>query len=100
MADSIPDFTVTGHTKNPSEDFIVSWIAGASSDIKFSKEMIESSFFQVYPKHEFLMLVLRNHFLRFLLFFFFKMQSKIGVHIIHGFALYTGKYGTHSWQGE
>ena len=37
--------------------------------------MIESSFFQVYPKHEFFMLVLRNHFLRFLLFFFFSKCS-------------------------
>ena len=26
-------------------------------------------------------------------FFFFKMQSKIGVHVIHGHVLYTGKYG-------
>ena len=38
---------------------------------------------------------MRNHFLCFLLpFFFFKVQSKIGVRIIHGCALYTGKYGT------
>ena len=42
----------------------------------------------------FFTLVLRNHFLCFLLpFFFFKVQSKIGVRIIPGHALYTGKYG-------
>ena len=29
----------------------------------------------------------------FALTFFFKMQSKIGVRIIHGRVLYTGKYG-------
>ena len=28
MADGIHDFTVTDHTKNPSEDFIVSRIVG------------------------------------------------------------------------
>ena len=39
MADGIHDFT---GQKNPLEELIVSWIAGASSDI--SEEMIESSF--------------------------------------------------------
>ena len=44
MVDGIHDFTVADHQKNPSEELIVSWIAGASSDI--SEEMIESSFFE------------------------------------------------------
>ena len=44
MADGIHDFTVAGCQKNPSEELIVSWIAGASSNI--SEEMIESSFFE------------------------------------------------------
>ena len=33
MADGIHDFTVADCEKNPSEELIVSWIAGASSDI-------------------------------------------------------------------
>ena len=44
MADVIHDFTVTGRQKNPSKELIVSWIAGALSDI--SEEIIESSFFE------------------------------------------------------
>ena len=44
MADGIHDFTVADHQKNPSEELIISWIAGASSDI--SEEMIESSFLE------------------------------------------------------
>ena len=44
MADGIHDFTMAGRQKNPSEELIVSWITGASSDI--SEEMIESSFFE------------------------------------------------------
>ena len=42
MVDGIHDFTLPDRRKNPSEKLIVSWIAGASSDI--SEEMIESSF--------------------------------------------------------
>ena len=57
MADGIHDFTVTDRHKNPSNDLIVSWIAGALSDI--SKEIIESFFFQVYPKHK--NYVIRGH---------------------------------------
>lgn len=67
--------------------------AGASSHI--SKEMIALSFVECFQIMMFL-LFFRNHFLCFLLhflFFFFKVQSKIGVRIIHGSALYTGKYG-------
>ena len=33
MVDSIHDFTVDDHQKNPSEELIISWIAVASSDI-------------------------------------------------------------------
>ena len=44
MADGIHDFTVAGCQKNPSEELIISWIAGAWSDI--SEEMIKASFFE------------------------------------------------------
>ena len=44
MADGIHDFTVAGRQKNPSEELIVSWITGSSSDI--SEEVIETSFFE------------------------------------------------------
>ena len=66
--------------------------ASALSDI--SEEMIKSWFFWVFPSHDVFTLFFRNHFLSFLLpfFFLFKVQSKIGVHIIRGLALYTGKY--------
>ena len=37
MADGIHDFTVADRQKNPSEELIVSWIAGASSDTIFLK---------------------------------------------------------------
>ena len=60
MANHIHDFIVTDHAKNPSKELIISQIAGALSDI--SKEMIPVMFFQVYPKHEFFILVQRNHF--------------------------------------
>ena len=76
-----PIFTVADCQKNPSEELIVLWIGGASSEI--SEEMIESSFFECIQIIIFT-LVLRNHFLCFLLPFFFKVQSKIGLHIIHG----------------
>ena len=46
------DFTVTHHQKNPTKELIITWIAGALSEI--SEEMIESSFFKVYPTHDFL----------------------------------------------
>ena len=36
------EFTVSGRQKKPSEELILSWIAGAWQDV--SKEMIESSF--------------------------------------------------------
>ena len=52
-------------------------------------------FFWAYPNHDFFTLVLHNHFLGFLLpiFFLSKVQSKRGVCIIRGRALYTSKYG-------
>ena len=50
MADSIHDFTVTDHPKNPLEELIVAWIVPALSEI--SEEMIVSTF-EVYPKHDF-----------------------------------------------
>ena len=45
MADGIHDFTVADCQKNPSEELIVSWIVGISSDI-FSEEMIKSYSFE------------------------------------------------------
>ena len=49
----------------------------------------------MFPNHDVFMLFFRNHFLLFSASFFFsKVQSKIGVRIIHRRALYTGKYGT------
>ena len=66
-------------------------MAGASSHI--SKVMIELSFLECFQIMMFLCYFFPNHFLCFFLFFFFKEQSKIGVRIIHGHALYTGKYG-------
>ena len=80
MADGIYEYTVTKRQKNPSEELIVSWIAGARTDI--SEEMIESSFSKCIQN-------MVNHFFCFLLlffsFFFFKVQSKI---------FYTGKHGS------
>ena len=92
MADGpIHNFTVAGCQKNPSKELIILWITGASSDI--SEEMIESSFFECVQIMFFLTLVLRNCFLCFLLppLFF----TKIGVCIIHGCPLYTGKYSNY-----
>ncbi|PFX12576.1 Pogo transposable element with KRAB domain [Stylophora pistillata] len=42
MAEGIHEFTASGRQKKPSEELILSWIAGAWQDI--SEEMIESSF--------------------------------------------------------
>ena len=64
-------------------------VAGASGDI--SEEMIKSLFFECFQ----IMMFLRHFFLKtsyFLLPFFFKVQSKIRVHIIHRCALYVVKY--------
>ena len=69
MADGIHNFTVADHHKNPLEELIVLWITGASSDI--SEEMIESSFFECIEIMIFFALALHNHFLFFLLPFFF-----------------------------
>ena len=67
-------------------------MAGASSDT--SEEMTKSSFFKCFQ----IMMSLRYFFVSTssvfcFLVFFVKVQSKIGVRIIHGRALYTGKYG-------
>ena len=67
-------------------------VAGASSHI--SEEMIELSFLELFQIMMFL-----HHFFETtssvlcFLFNFFKVQSKKGVRIMHGCALYTGKYG-------
>ena len=91
MVDGIHDFTLAGRQKNRSEELIVSWIAGALSDI--SEEMIESSFFECIQIMILFTLVLHNHPLFSTPPPFFKVQSKLGVRVIHGCALYTGKYG-------
>ena len=50
--------------------------------------------FRVFPNHDVFTLFFRNHFRCFFAsFFFLKVHSKIGVRIINGCALYTGKYG-------
>ena len=57
----------------------------------------------MFPNHDVFMLFFRNHFLSFLLpffFFLFKVQSKIGVRIIHGRAIYMGKYGNCYYFGK
>ena len=74
-------------------------MAGASSDI--SEEMIKLSFLECFQITIFLCysFVTSSSVFCFLFFFFFKVQSKIGVRIIHGCALYTGKYGSPS-EGE
>ena len=69
MVDGIHDFTVVDCQKNPLEELIVLWIAGALSDI--SEEMIESSFLECIESIIFFTLTWRNHFLCFLLPSFF-----------------------------
>ena len=93
------DFTVTNHQRNPLEEIIVSWIARALSEI--SKRW-SCQLFWIVPKTWFLTLVLQSDILCFRLpFFFLKCSLKIGVRIIHGHALYTGKHGNllrnHLW---
>ena len=74
------------------------FVAGASSDIIFWRDA-PIVVFWVFTNHDVFTLFFRNHFLCFLLpFFFFKVQSKIGVRIIHGCALYKGKYGSYGWE--
>ena len=66
------------------------WIAGSLSDILRDDQVI---FFLVYPKHDFLpWFCITTSSVFCFLFFLFKVQSKLGVHIINGCALY--KYGT------
>ena len=68
------------------------FVARASSHI--SKEMIELSFLECFQIMVFLcyFFLITSCFLL-PLFFFFKVQARIGVRIIHGRALYRGKYG-------
>ena len=78
-------------------------MAGASIDI--SEEMIKSSIlerFQImmFLRYFFITTSSAFCFLYFYLFFFFgKVQFKIGVRVIHGRALYTGKYSIPSLPG-
>ena len=57
--------------------------------------MIELSFLECFQITIFLRysFVTTSSVFCFLFFFFFEVRSKIGVRIIHGRALYTGKYG-------
>lgn len=87
MADHSHDFTMTDHTKNPSEDFTVSRIVGHWVTLNFPKRWLHQFFFS---KHEFFLPVLHNHFYVFF-FFSFKVHFKIRVHIIQ----YIGAY--YSW---
>ena len=75
-------------------------MAGASSHI--SEEMIELSFLECFQIMMFLCYFFVTTspvfcFLFFFFFFFFQSTVQIGVRIIHGRALYMGKYG--KWQG-
>ena len=97
IADRIHDFTEADRQKSPLEELIVSWPVHRVTFLRDDRVVI----FRVFPNHDVFALFFRNHFLCFLLpsffFFFFKVQSKIGVRIIHGRALYTGKYGISLW---
>ena len=77
--------------KSPSEELIISWPVHQVT--LFSEEMMQSSFFECFQ----IVMFLRYFFVTtssvFCFLFFFKGQSKIGVRIIHGRALYKGKYG-------
>ena len=80
IADGSHDFIYTDHQESIGRTDC--FVAGASSDI--SEEMIKSIIvFRVFRNHDVLTPFFHNHFLCFLLPFFFKVQSKIGVHIIH-----------------
>ena len=77
--------------KSPLEELINSWPVHRVTI--FSEEMIQSLFFECFQ----IMMFLRYFFVTtssVFCFLFFKVQSKIGVRIIHGRALYKGKYGT------
>ena len=70
-------------------------MASSSSDI--SEEMIKSLFLECFQIMTFLRYFFVTSSCLFSSLFFFcfvKVQSKIGVRIIHGRALYTGKYGS------
>ena len=79
IADRIQDFTEADRQNSIGRTD--RFLASASSDI--SEEMMELSFLECF-----------QIFLCFCLLFFFKLQSKKGVRIIHIHALYTGKYST------
>ena len=70
-------------------------MASASSDI--SEEMIKSLFiecFQIMMFLRYFFVTTSSLFSSLFCFVLFKVQSKIGVRIIHGRALYTGKYSS------
>ena len=75
----------------PLEELIVSWPVH-----HISKEMTELSFLECFQIVMFLcyFFVTTSSVFCFLFVFFFKVQSKIGVRITHGRALYTGKCGS------
>ena len=73
-------------------------VAGASSHI--SKEMIELSCFQIMMFLCYFFVTTSSVFCFLFFFFLFKVQSKIGVRIIHGRAIYTGKYGNCYYFGK
>ena len=76
MGHGIHDLKVTDRQNNPLEELIMLHnTVCASSDIY--KEMMKSSFFKCFQNLTFFMLVL-NHFLCFLLFFFSNCSPKLG----------------------
>ena len=98
IANRIHDFKVADRQKSPSEELIVSWPVHRVTF--FSEEMIQSSFFECFQIMMFLSYFFVTTSSVFYFLFFFKAQSKIGVRIIHGRALYTGKYGKSLRSGE
>ena len=88
IANRIHDFKVADRQKSPSEELIVSWPVHRVTF--FSEEMIQSSFFECFQIMMFLSYFFRNHFLCFLLPFFFQsaVQNRGAYYtrarIIHG----------------
>ena len=95
MADGIHEFTAThGCQKKRSEKLVISWIAGACSQI--SDEKIKSSFLKSIQNMIFFYNIVKcDHFLCLLLTIFFsfsKCSPKLGC------TLYTGKYSDYLQQ--
>ena len=78
IADRIHDFTEADCQKSPLEELIVSW------PVHISKEMIELSFLDCFQIMMFLCYFFVTFSPVFCFLFFFKVQSKIEVCIIHG----------------